>query len=262
MLEFWDCSKLFLTPRAGRVEVWYQSSVDKNLAFYSTRPCGTRLRERGLRGVVEGWGLVREEEVWDFDSLLLGSLMWMRLVRARKKADVLDWVAADSVAARLALAGDEWRFPLYTRGSLVGVAMKGLALKPADFAKAIMFWTSHLSVVDGKSPWLDCLLCTLKSWLSGQRGRGCVGGGRRKEDRNKFPSWISSVDQKGWILLKRFSKNMLHFQVFAEGRNNYIRSGFLRVYNSFIHCAKYLLIFWGFGGISPLGEYGGICFSF
>jgi hypothetical protein len=24
-----------------------------------------------------------------------------------------------------------------------------------------------------------------------------VGGGRRKEDRNKFPSWISSVDQKG-----------------------------------------------------------------
>jgi hypothetical protein len=205
MLEFWDCSKLFLTPRAGRVEVWYQSSVDKNLAFYSTRPCGTRLRERGLRGVVEGWGLVREEEVGDFDSLLLGSLMWMRLVRARKKADVLDWGAADSVAARLALAGDEWRFPLYTRGSLVGVAMKGLALKPADFAKAIMFWTSHLSVVDGKSPWLDCLLCTLKSWLSGQRGRGCVGGGRRKEDRNKFPSRISSVDQKGWILLKKFS---------------------------------------------------------
>ena len=136
MLEFWDCSKLFLTPRAGRVEVWYQSSVDKNLAFYSTRPCGTRLRERGLRDVVEGWGLVREEEVGDFDSLLLGSLMWMRLVRARKKADVLDWVAADSVAARLALAGDEWRFPLYTRGSLVGVAMKGLALKPADFCKS------------------------------------------------------------------------------------------------------------------------------
>jgi hypothetical protein len=29
-------------------------------------------------------------KVWDFDSLLLGSLMWMRLVRARKKADVLD----------------------------------------------------------------------------------------------------------------------------------------------------------------------------
>ena len=205
MLEFWDCSKIVSNSKGRASGSGISNFRGQNLAFYSTRPCGTRLRERGLREVVEGWGLVREEEVGDFDSLLLRSLMWMRLVRARKKADVLDWVAADSVAARLALAGDEWRFPLYIRGSLVGVAMKGLALKPADFAKAIMFWTSHLSVVDGKSPWLDCLLCTLKSWLSGQRGRGCVGGGRRKEDRNKFPSRISSVDQKGWILLKKFS---------------------------------------------------------
>jgi hypothetical protein len=42
-------------------------------------------------------------------------------------------------------------FSLIYPRSLVGVAMKGLALKPADFAKAIMFWTSHLSVVDGQS---------------------------------------------------------------------------------------------------------------
>jgi hypothetical protein len=54
----------------------------------------------------------------------------------------------------------------------VGVAMKGLALKPADFAKAIMFWTSDLSLVDGKSPGLIVFCAPL---TVGSRGRG--GGG-------------------------------------------------------------------------------------
>jgi hypothetical protein len=94
---------------------------------------------------------------------------------------------------------------------------------------------------------LDCLLCTLNFWISGQRGRGCVGGGKRKEDRSKFPSWISSMDKKRSFLLKRFSNSGLLFQVILKG-NNYVKSNVLTVHNSFILCAKYLSIFCGFWG--------------
>ncbi len=75
------------------------------------------------------------------------------------------------------------RFPLYTRSSLVGVAMKGLALKPADFAKAIMFWKSHLSVVDGKSPSLIvfCAPLTSGSLARGGGGAWAVAEGKRIE---------------------------------------------------------------------------------
>ncbi len=75
------------------------------------------------------------------------------------------------------------RLPLYTRSSLVGVAMMGLALKPADFAKAIMFWKSHLSVVDGKSPSLIVFCAPLTSGSLGRGGGGAwaVAGGKRTE---------------------------------------------------------------------------------
>jgi len=65
---------------------------------------------------------------------------------------------------------------------------------------------------------LDGLLCTLNFWVSGQWGGGCVGDGKMKEDRSKFPSWISSMDKKRSFLLKRFSNNGLLFQVISKGR--------------------------------------------
>jgi hypothetical protein len=99
---------------------------------------------------------------------------------------------------------------------------------------------------------LDNLLCTLNFWISGQWGGGMCGGGKRKEDRSKFSSWISSVDKKISFLLKRFSNSGLLFQVISKGRNNYIRTKVFTVHNSFILCAKYLPIFWGFWGSFPL----------
>jgi hypothetical protein len=99
---------------------------------------------------------------------------------------------------------------------------------------------------------------------AGSQGRGGGGAWAVAEGKKIETNFLHESHQwtKRGEFVKKFYKSMLHFPVFAEGRNNYIRSGFLRVYNSFIHCAKYLLIFRGFGGISPLGEYGGICFSF
>jgi hypothetical protein len=56
-------------------------------------------------------------------------------------------------------------------------------LKPADFAKAIMFWTSHLSVVDGKSPSLIVFCAPLTSGSLGRGGGGAwaVAEGKRIE---------------------------------------------------------------------------------
>ncbi len=77
-----------------------------------------------------------------------------------------------------------------------------------------------------------------------------MGGDRRKEDRSKFPSWISSVDQRIKFLLKKVFKKPLLFQVIAEGRNNYIKSDFLRVYKLFYPLCKIFTYFLGgFGGI-------------
>ena len=102
----------------------------------------------------------------------------MRLLRS--------WEKARGLGLRgcvLGCTGEGWRFPLYTRGSLVGVAMKGLSLKPADFAKAIMFWKSHLSVVDGKSPSLIVFCAPLTSGSLGRGGGGAwaVAEGKRIE---------------------------------------------------------------------------------
>jgi hypothetical protein len=89
-------------------------------------------------------------------------------------------------------------------------------------------------------PWLmensqlDCLLYTLNFWISGQGGRGCVGGGKMKEARSKFPSLISSMDKKRSFLFKRFSNSGLLFQVILKGKNNYIRIKVFTVHNSFM----------------------------
>jgi len=111
ILEIWDRSKKLFLYSKGE---WAWKLVAN---FRGTRSClAARGSGRGgLRDVVEGWGLVREGEVGDFDSLLLMYWIWVRLLRSWEKARVLDREAADSVAARLALAGDGWRFPLYTR---------------------------------------------------------------------------------------------------------------------------------------------------
>jgi hypothetical protein len=66
--------------------------------------------------------------------------------------------------------------------------MKGLALKPAVFAKGYFLCVGRLIY-----PWLmensqlDCLLYNLNFWISGQRGRRCVDGGKMKKNRSKFP---------------------------------------------------------------------------
>jgi hypothetical protein len=132
--------------------------------------------------------------------------------------------------------------------------MKGLALKPAVFCKRLFCFGRPIYPWLMVNPQLDCLLCTLIFWISGQRGRGYVGGGRRKEDRSKFSTWISSVNQKIKFLLKRSSNSGLLFQVIRKGRSDYIKSNVLTVHNSFILCAKYLLIFWGFWGYFPWGN--------
>jgi hypothetical protein len=74
----------------------------------------------------------------------------------------------------------------------------------------------------------------LTSGSADRRGRGCVGGGKMKEDRSKFPSWISSMDKKRSFLLKRFSNSGLLFQVISKGKNNYIRIKVFTVHNSFM----------------------------
>ncbi len=58
------------------------------------------------------------------------------------------------------------------------------------------------------------------------------------------------------FLLKRFSKSRLRFQVIAEGRNNYIRSGFFESVQTLLSIVQNIYLFsGGFGGIFPLGEY-------
>jgi hypothetical protein len=114
-------------------------------------------------------------------------------------------------------------------------AIKGLALKPAVFAKGYLLCVGRLIY-----PWLmensqlDCLLCTLNFWISRQRGMGRVGGGKMKEDISKFPSWISSMNKKRSFFFKRFSNSGLLFQVISKGKNNYIRIKVFTVHNSFM----------------------------
>jgi hypothetical protein len=79
---------------------------------------------------------------------------------------------------------------------------------------------------------LDGLLCTLNFWVSGQWGGGCVGGGKMKEYRNKFPSWISSMGKKRSFLFKMFSNSGLLFQVISKVKNNYIRIRVFTAHNS------------------------------
>jgi hypothetical protein len=81
-----------------------------------------------------------------------------------------------------------------------------------------------------------------------------VGGGRRKEDRSKFPTWISSVDQKIKFLLNRFSKGRLLFQVIAKGKGDYIKSDFFESVQLFYPLCKIFAYILGILGIFPLGE--------
>jgi len=81
-----------------------------------------------------------------------------------------------------------------------------------------------------------------------------VGGGRRKEDKSKFPPWISSVDQKIKFLLNKFSKSRLLFQFIAKERSNYIKSDFFESVQLFYPLCKIFAYILGILGIFPLGE--------